>query len=271
MTCVEEARQAPAAPSSASAKLRADMAAEGNSLATGDDLESVPSTEFASDASDSERGESDDSEWASSSTFEVEDTLLIFDWDDTMLPTRWLESQGLSLDSDRAPSEEQLGHLQTLAEHARQTLKEAASHGTVVLVTNAEHGWVELSCQRFMPSLWPYLQGTRVFSARSTFERTGIAEPSEWKFLAFAREIGAFCSLPSSGRRKNFVSIGDSPHERSALIRATEGVAGCCAKSLKLMEKPDIAQLVQEHRLLIDCLADVVGYDGSLDVCIRGS
>lgn len=254
----------------AGAKLRTDAAQEGNSAFIGDDLESIPSTEFASDVSDSERGESD-CDWASSSTFDAADTLLILDWDDTMLPTRWLESQGLSLDSGSKPSKEQLDQLQTMAEHARQTLNEAKSHGTVVLVTNAEHGWVELSCQRFMPSLWPSLRGIRVLSARSTFEHQGVAEPSEWKYLAFQNEIGAFCGPPSGARCKNFVSIGDSPHERSALIRATECVPGCCAKSLKLMEKPDISQLVQEHRLLIDCLSDVVSFEGSLDVSIRGS
>mmetsp|Transcript_124842 Transcript_124842/g.364617 ORF Transcript_124842/g.364617 Transcript_124842/m.364617 type:complete len:259 (+) Transcript_124842:40-816(+) len=256
--------------SSTGEKLRTAGAQESSSSAfIGDDLESIPSTEFASDASDSERGESE-CDWGSP-TFDAADTLLILDWDDTMLPTRWLESQGLNLDRDSKPTDEQAEQLQTMAEHARQTLNEAKAHGTVVLVTNAEHGWVELSCQRFLPSLWPLLLGVRVLSARSTFERQGVAEPSEWKYLAFQTEISAFCSSPVGRRCKNFVSIGDSPHERSALIRATECIPGCCAKSLKLMEKPDISQLLQEHRLLIDCLSDVVSFDGSLDVCIRGS
>jgi len=257
--------------SSAGAKLRTDAAQEGHSAFIGDDLESIPSTEFASDASDSERGESD-SDWTSPPTFDAADTLLILDWDDTMLPTRWLESQGLSLDSASKQTVEQCEQLRTMAEHARRTLEEARAHAArVVLVTNAEHGWVELSCQRFLPSLWPSLCGVRVLSARSTFEQIGVAEPSEWKYLAFQSEVGAFCGAPRGGRCKNFISIGDSPHERSALIRATECVPGCCAKSLKLMEKPDISQLVKEHRLLVDCLGDVVSFDGNLDVCIRGS
>mmetsp|Transcript_1949 Transcript_1949/g.4293 ORF Transcript_1949/g.4293 Transcript_1949/m.4293 type:complete len:271 (-) Transcript_1949:150-962(-) len=266
-----EAREAPVAVAcSEGTKLCGDAAQEGTPAFVGDDLESIPSTEFASDASDSERGESE-CEWGSSSTFNADNTLLILDWDDTMLPTRWLENQGLSLDVNSKPTEEQLEQLQTMAEHARQTLKEAKAHGTVVLVTNAERGWVELSCQRFMPSLWPSLRGVRVLSARSTFEQQGVAEPSEWKYLAFQSEIGAFCGPLSRARCTNLISIGDSPHERSALIRATECVPGCCAKSLKLMEKPDISQLVQEHRLLIDCLSDVVSFDGALDVSIRGS
>eukprot|EP00418_Pyrodinium_bahamense_P008609 CAMPEP_0179119608 /NCGR_PEP_ID=MMETSP0796-20121207/56315_1 /TAXON_ID=73915 /ORGANISM="Pyrodinium bahamense, Strain pbaha01" /LENGTH=315 /DNA_ID=CAMNT_0020818119 /DNA_START=89 /DNA_END=1034 /DNA_ORIENTATION=+ len=271
MASVREARAAVAAPCSAGAELRTNAAAErgpkeGRSVFIGDDLESVPSTEFASDASDSERGESD-CDWGSSSTFDAEDTLVIFDWDDTMLPTRWLEAQGLSLDRTSEPTDEQRKQLWTLAEHARQTLQEAKAHGTVVLVTNAERGWVELSCQRFLPSLWQSLRGIRVLSARSTFEQQGVAEPSEWKYLAFKSEISGFCGPLGGGRRKNLVSIGDSPHERSALIRAMECIPGCCAKSLKLMEKPDVSQLVQEHRLLIDCLSDIVSYDGNLDVC----
>lgn len=245
--------------------------------ALAEDAESAaPSTELGSDASwsdsDSEPSETD-SDWGLTSPFSMEDTLLIFDWDDTLLATRWLEAQGLSIEAGSPPpNEEQSAQLLTLAEHARQTLETAMAHGTVLLVTNAERGWIELSCRRFLPSLWPLVRGLRALSARSAYERRGVAEPSEWKYLAFESEISAFCGPPGLGcRRKNVISIGDSAHERSALIRATERFPNSCAKALKLMEKPDLWQLVQEHQLLGGCIRDVVDYDGSLDVCIRRS
>jgi hypothetical protein len=31
----------------------------------------------------------------------------------------------------------------------------------VVLVTNAERGWIELSCQKFMPTLFPSLENVK--------------------------------------------------------------------------------------------------------------
>lgn len=33
--------------------------------------------------------------------------------------------------------------------------------GTVVLITNAERGWIELSCQKFLPTLFPALESVK--------------------------------------------------------------------------------------------------------------
>mmetsp|Transcript_21142 Transcript_21142/g.66122 ORF Transcript_21142/g.66122 Transcript_21142/m.66122 type:complete len:263 (+) Transcript_21142:100-888(+) len=234
-----------------------------------EDEESVPSTEFGSDAASDSDSSEDDCDCGSASPFSVEDTILILDWDNTMLPTTWLEEQGLGLDEQSILSEEQVNLLEAMAEHARQTLHIAKTHGKVVLVTNAEHGWVELSCQKFMPRLLPSLQGVKILSARTTYERQGVAQPAEWKYLAFASEIDGFCELFGSERQKNIISIGDSPHERWALIRVAERIPNSRAKALKFMERPDLGQLVQEHQIISDCLSDIVRYDGSLDLCIE--
>ena len=34
---------------------------------------------------------------------------------------------------------------------------------------SAETGWVELSCKRWLPDLWGFVQGLDVISARSTY------------------------------------------------------------------------------------------------------
>jgi len=235
-----------------------------------EDEESVPSTEFGSDVSDSECGGDEAANSDDNSPFSVEDTLLIFDWDNTILPTTWLEEQGLCLDDNSIATEEQREQLRTMAEYARRTLQLAKTYGKVILVTNAEHGWVELSCKKFMPELYRSLQeGIKILSARSTYEQLGVAQPSEWKYLAFAREIDGFYEMFSGDRQKNIISIGDSPHERWALIRVAERLPNSCAKALKFMEKPELGQLLREHELISGCLEDIVRYDGSLDLCIQ--
>lgn len=234
-----------------------------------EDQESIPSTEFGSDAASDLDCSEDECDCGATSTFSAEDTILIFDWDNTMLPTTWLEERGLSLHEQSVPSEEQRDLLAELAETARQTLHIAKALGKVVLVTNAEHGWVEMSCKKFMPQLFPSLQGVKVLSARSTYERQGVAQPAQWKYLAFESEIDGFCEMFGSERQKNIISIGDSPHERWALIRVAERIPNSRAKALKFMERPDLGQLLQEHQIIGDCLNDIVRYDGSLDVCIQ--
>merc|ERR1719183_406994 len=203
-------------------------------------------------------------------TFSSEDTLLIFDWDDTLLPTSWLQKQGLSLEADSIPTEEEKAQLDAMADHAMQTLHAACSYGTVIFVTNGEHGWVEMSCGKFMPSLLPIVEDIKVISARSMYESGVVTEPSDWKYFAFEDEIGSFCADVLPGGRKNVISLGDSIHERQALIRVAENVGPhCCGKVVKFMERPEVEQLVEEHALIQQLLPQVVYHNAQLDTCIR--
>jgi len=232
-----------------------------------EDNASDPSTEQGSEDSSSEC--SDDE--SDGDGLLAEDTILIFDWDDTVLPSTWIQEQGLTLSDDCEPTETQTALLEKMAERASQTLGVAKRHGKVILVTNAEHGWIELSCQKFMPLLYQTLENVRLVSARSTYEHQGVASPFEWKYLAFESEIGCFYDAFTANRPKNVISFGDSAHEREALIRVTERMQNCRTKSLKFVERPEIDQLLKEHELISGCFRHIVHHDGNLDLCIRCS
>lgn len=204
--------------------------------------------------------------------FSMEETALIFDWDDTVLPSTWVQCQGLRLDES---SELTAWHREQLAEvaaTAAETLRIAKQHGTVVIVTNAERGWVELSCQKFLPTLYPAIEGVKVLSARTTYESSQCSSPLDWKLRAFEAEIRRLFgadTLNSSEKRKNILSLGDSVHEREALLRATAQLPNCVAKSLKFVERPDISQICKQHSLVTNCFERIVHHDGNLDLCIR--
>jgi hypothetical protein len=204
--------------------------------------------------------------------FSHEETFFIFDWDDTVLPSAWVQGQGLRLDEDSKVSESQRQQLNQVANVAIETLQVAKQHGTVVLVTNAERGWIELSCQKFMPSLYPVLENVKLLSARTTYESPALSSPLEWKLRAFESEIvrvfGAE-DLSEPSRRKNILSLGDSMHEREALLRATAAIPNCRSKSLKFVERPDIGQICKQHSLITGCFDRIVHHDGNLDLCIR--
>jgi len=236
-----------------------------------------PSTELGSE------GEGEEEEWDSDSDSDSgsdgegfglprEGTLLIFDWDDTVLPSTWIRENGLRLDEESEPTVEQRASLDAVAEAAAATLRLAKRHGQTVLVTNAERGWIELSCKKFMPSLLTTLEGIKLVSARSTYEERGVTSPFEWKFLAFEVEISEFSAGSAAAvYRKNIISFGDSAHEREALIRATQHMPECYTKSLKFVERPEVDQLLTEHKLLGGCFSYVVRHDGNLDLCIQCS
>lgn len=151
---------------------------------------------------------------------------------------------------------------------AWRTLSTARRYGTVLLVTNAEEGWIELSCQAFLPSLLPLVMDLQFLSARTTYEQRGVDSPFEWKFLAFESEVGELIDKDHH-LRKNVISFGDSAQEREALIRITECRPNCCTKSVKFVERPEISQLQCEHDLIYKCFKQLVDHDGNLDLCIH--
>lgn len=206
-------------------------------------------------------------------TVATEATLIILDWDDTLMPSTWLQEQGLQIVAGSAlPSEEQTAVLRGVARCVIRTLRRAKRVGHVTIVTNAEKGWVELSCSKFLPGVFPLLEGIKILSARSTFEHAQPQSPIHWKCMAFRKEITAFFQAQSrcieTGGQRNIVSVGDSLQERAALLQVTEG-RDCRAKSLKFEERPSPEQLIKQHRLLTACLRPFVDFEGSLDLCLQ--
>jgi len=140
-----------------------------------------------------------------------------------------------------------------------------------VLITNAERGWIELSCQKFMPSLLPCLESIKVLSARTTYEKPGLT-PVDWKHHAFENEIARIFGpedIFEPKRRKNIVSLGDSIHEREALHRATAQLPNCRSKSVKFLDKPALWQVTRQQVFVSAHLHDIVQHDGHLDIHIR--
>ncbi|CAJ1349279.1 unnamed protein product, partial [Effrenium voratum] len=201
------------------------------------------------------------------SWFSTEETLFIFDWDDTVLPSSWVQGQGLRLDESSEVLAWHREQLSQVAAAAAETLRLAKQLGTVVLITNAERGWIELSCQKFLPTLFPVLESVKVLSARTTYESSGYSSPLDWKVNAFAAEVARIYN--HEDRRKNVLSLGDSVHEREALLRATSKMSNCRSKSLKFVERPDISQICKQHSLVCSCFERIVHHDGNLDLCIK--
>jgi len=212
------------------------------------------------------------SQSATGEKFEKRETFFIFDWDDTVLSSTWVQRQGLRLDAQSKVTPSQREALAEVAAIAARTLQAARQHGTVVLVTNAERGWIELSCQKFLPTLAPMLENVKLVSARTTYENSRCKAPQSWKLHAFEAEITSFygaAALFDASKRKNIFSLGDSIHEREALLRVTASVPGCHSKSLKFVERPDIKQICKQHELINNAFGQIVDHEGHLDLSIQ--
>ena len=60
---------------------------------------------------------------------------------------------------------------------AVRTLAEAARRGHVIIVTNAETGWIQLTVEKFLPLSVATVHRFQHISARSMFEPSGVVTP----------------------------------------------------------------------------------------------
>mmetsp|Transcript_26774 Transcript_26774/g.58215 ORF Transcript_26774/g.58215 Transcript_26774/m.58215 type:complete len:311 (+) Transcript_26774:456-1388(+) len=199
-------------------------------------------------------------------------TIIILDWDDTLCPsTTCMRHLGLSVLGD-PPEGKVAQELDALAMEVGLLLDKASELAEkVVIVTNAEEGWIELACKAWLPSLLPHLERAEVVSARSTWEPKGVASPAGWKAKAFEDAVAQFYSRYAHQSWKNIISIGDAPHEREALSRVVRGAPiargkRCRSKSVKFILRPSIPQLKREIQLLCSSLREIVWHDDDLDL-----
>jgi len=191
-----------------------------------------------------------------------EQTLIIFDWDDTLCPSSACMASEHT-DEDLAYF---LHELSREAVALLQKAKELAEK--VVIVTNAGEGWVESCAAAWMPDLEPTLNDVEIASARARWEPSGVTSPTGWKAREFHNVIDRFYSRYENQSWKNILAVGDAPYEHEALMRVVEMAPHCRSKSVRFMITPSIDQLTFQIRALRETLEKVVTHDGDLDIQI---
>jgi len=192
------------------------------------------------------------------------ETMIIFDWDDTLLASSFLSSKGFRLDTDPKRILECEAQLKELEQSIISVLTLAQQYGDVHIVTNAETGWVQLSAQKFIPGVLPYINKLNVLSARSTYEGRYPDAPLKWKFYAFQDKLASLFAQPK--KSKNIISFGDSHVEREAIRAVTRGYPNTRTKSVKFAERPSLEQLRRQIELVTNCFQYICNHDGDLDL-----
>lgn len=194
-------------------------------------------------------------------------TVIIFDWDDTLLASTVLHQKGYRLDNTLPPCDEVDSGLQQLQASVVSVLNLALQFGPVHIVTNAETGWVNLSAQKWMPAVVPLLEKVHVISARSTYESEFPDAPLKWKYHAMHSRLSpAFSDSPF--RSRHVISFGDSHVEREAVRQVTKEFVDVRCKSVKFAERPTMEQLRRQIELVASCFQYIYTHDGDLDLML---
>jgi hypothetical protein len=142
-------------------------------------------------------------------------------------------------------------------------LELSVTYGKTYIITNAAEGWVEFSCKKFMPSVFPVLNKITIISARARYESQYPTDVPQWKMNTFLNTKDDL----TNGNIKNLIAIGDSMFELDAAHMLAMEFEKALIKTIKFKEFPKPNELVRQLSLVISKFDEIV--NGSRNVTIK--
>eukprot|EP00924_Labyrinthula_sp_SR-Ha-C_P013426 snap_masked-scaffold_5-processed-gene-1.43-mRNA-1 protein AED:1.00 eAED:1.00 QI:0/-1/0/0/-1/1/1/0/290 len=196
-------------------------------------------------------------------------TLVIFDYDDTLLPTKFIQylrkKQKVVSAEDLILTENQKYFFQSLDALVVEVLNKSIniSRKTTV-VTNGSLAWVKVTSRKFLPETFKMFflnQEVEVISARDAYKKQ-TSDSVLWKKLSFKKLFRKFFEEElhrESQQRtplfvKNVISIGDGQPEEEAAKMLTNACDFMFVKSVLLTGKHNCTNLYLRLTELLDIL-----------------
>jgi len=195
------------------------------------------------------------------------DSVIFFDWDDTLLCTTYLNLR--DAEDSKAPAPDVARHLQAIQHSARRLLEEAQRLGHVFIVTNSVEGWVEHSASQWMPELVPLLNKASIVALRGGKSGPRYAgEVNTWKVQAFRDEV---LRLRQSGTDVGeIVALGDSDLEIEAARNVGESLQKkALVKTVKLKPMPTAEELAKQLQVVVQSFQRIAEKSHSLSISLE--
>lgn len=177
-------------------------------------------------------------------------TIIILDWDDTLLCTSRLIKPYEEINKnilDSLNEKEKDIHNKT-EQKVYNLLSKCISQGDTFIITNAEPGWVEYTSNIFYPSICELLTSIKIISARGEYESYYPGNVRMWKIAAFNNIVKHYDSEVVT----NIMCIGDSFLEIEAGKNLGKYFVYNVVKTVKFNASPKLEDLNLQLGLVIE-------------------
>jgi len=195
---------------------------------------------------------------------DILNNFIIFDWDDTLMATTTFKLSNICLNCNiNVIPSDLLNKFNELSEKVLSILEKSIKNYKVVIITNSDEGWVELSSQKLMPNVYNFIYDNNIdiISAKLKYSDK-IKSSIEWKILAFEDEINSLGNVSV-----NVISFGDSICERIALQNLNNPNI-VLKKNIKFIEKPKINQIINQLILIDNYFEFIINESNNLDLML---
>ena len=183
--------------------------------------------------------------WNPSMKPKQHNSIIIFDWDDTLLPTSFLTPGGI-FNEEIQLTDSDVEKLKKIEECVFLLLTESIEKGNVYIITNAGKGWVAFSANKFYPSILGLLKKIEIISARGEYEKIFPGNSRQWKIEAFLNLL----KYVNIKLVTNIICIGDSLFEMEAGRILASKFKEAFIKTIKFREAPKLDELIKQLKLV---------------------
>ncbi len=193
--------------------------------------------------------------WKKDKNKKLFNSIIIFDWDDTLLCTSLINKYGYYSEMKKYPMND-LIQISLLEAFVMEILEKSFQKGDTYLITSSEKGWVEFSCKKFFPNLFPLLSKLKIISSREKYEKMHPYNFLMWKMEVckyFAKDYNYNINLPT-----NIISIGDSFADIEAGRSLENKFKKCFIKTIKFVKFPGVKDLIEQLGLILDKFEHII-------------
>ena len=181
-------------------------------------------------------------------------SILIFDWDDTLLCSSYLIKHNYFLnETSKTKLQKYKDKLMKLENYVYTLLTTAIQYGDTYIITNASHGWVEFSAQKYYPKIVSLFSSIRIISARHIYEKDFPNNGALWKRCTFMN----VANLYDKHKVTNIIVVGDSDCEIDAANQMGTLFDEAFVKTIKCQEEPKPDSIVTQLNLMIQQINDI--------------
>ena len=200
-------------------------------------------------------------------------TLLIFDFDDTLFCTKYLDTFALPY-QDIFTCKVSLEQMNSCLAHEIKELESAildlfinlGQNCDIVIISNADLKWINNCMTHFLPELNDYLteNGIKIYSAKNSFSKF-VKAPTDWKLQCFKKVIkelyedDLFYDL-------NVISIGDGKEEKKAVFNLAKDLKlrKLRTKFIRMISFPSAASIVLQLKYLSNNINEMILDENSI-------
>lgn len=186
-------------------------------------------------------------------------TLIIFDWDDTLFPTSWLMQNGFRI-TDSTAIKQYVIYLKELDILLSKLFTAALSLGRILIITNANLSWINTT-KCLLPMTSKIINHKILtISARDIYQY--CCDINDWKTNVFKNDISSHIKWADQ-----VISFGDAEYEYNALVSLYKNIPDYkILKTVKLMRAPSFNTLTDQIEVIIKSLYDIYRCPHYLDL-----